>query len=99
MFSKLKTIHEITGLISSLLILIMCITGFLLNNKSIIGYSTDTELNIQKFIFALHTGTIGNISIVWLINIGALCMIICTITGIIMWVNIRYVKSKNTLKQ
>jgi hypothetical protein len=88
MYKILKVIHHIAGLIGSLLVLLMAITGILLNHRSLIGYSSNTAFELQKFIFALHSGSVGNTSIVWLTDLGAICMIVLSISGVWMWVNL-----------
>lgn len=93
MYRIFRLIHRITGIIGSILVLIMAITGILLNHKSLIGYSSDTEMMLQKFIFALHSGSIGGVSILWLTDFASLCMIILSITGICIWFKSRSLKS------
>ncbi|OIK05972.1 hypothetical protein BIV60_27495 [Bacillus sp. MUM 116] len=88
MYKTLKVIHHIAGLIGSLLVLLMAITGILLNHRSLIGYSSNTAFELQKFIFALHSGSVGNTSIVWLTDIGAICMIVLSISGVWMWTDL-----------
>ncbi|MGG2092617.1 hypothetical protein AB1283_07845 [Bacillus sp. S13(2024)] len=85
MLRILRVIHRIAGIIGALLVLIMAITGILLNHRSLIGYNSDTAMKMQMFLFSLHSGTLGNISIKWLTDLGAICMIILSITGIWMW--------------
>lgn len=85
MFRVLKILHQIAGLLGSLLVLMMAITGLLLNHRSLIGYSTETAMKLQKLLFALHSGTIENISMVWLTDVGALCMIVLSMTGVWIW--------------
>jgi hypothetical protein len=88
MYKILKMIHHTAGLVGSLLVLLMAITGILLNHRSLIGYSSNTAFELQKFIFALHSGNVGNTSIVWLTDLGAICMIVLSISGVWMWVNL-----------
>lgn len=88
MFKTLKVIHYTAGLIGSLLVLIMAMTGILLNHRSLIGYSSNNAMKLQELIFALHSGNVGNTSIIWLTDLGAICMIVLSITGIWMWVNL-----------
>jgi hypothetical protein len=88
MYKILKVIHHTAGLIGSLLVLLMAITGILLNHRSLIGYFSNTAMNLQEFIFALHSGNVGNISLVWLTDLGAFCMIVLSISGVWMWVNV-----------
>lgn len=88
MYKILKMIHYTAGLVGSLLVLLMALTGILLNHRSLIGYSSNTSMKLQEFIFALHSGTVGNTSIVWLTDLGAICMIALSITGVWMWVNV-----------
>lgn len=85
MYKIIRQIHRIAGVVGSILVLIMAITGLLLNHKSFIGYNSEMEMKLQKFIFALHSGSIGNISIIWLTDLCAICMIILSITGIWIW--------------
>jgi hypothetical protein len=85
MLKLLRLIHRTAGLIGALFILFMAITGILLNHRSFIGYSSNTERKLQEFIFALHSGNIGDLSIVWLTDLGAICMIVLSLTGIWMW--------------
>lgn len=88
MFKILKLIHHTAGLIGALLVLLMSITGILLNHRSLIGYSSDQQMKWQKFIFAIHSGNIGNTSIIWLTDLGAICMMILSFTGVGMWLNL-----------
>ncbi|MGG2094415.1 hypothetical protein AB1283_17755 [Bacillus sp. S13(2024)] len=85
MLRILRVIHRIAGIIGSLLVLIMAITGILLNHRSLIGYNSDTAMKMQMFLFSLHSGALGNISIIWLTDLGAICMVTLSITGIWMW--------------
>ncbi|MED0674804.1 hypothetical protein ABEV55_09295 [Aneurinibacillus thermoaerophilus] len=85
MYRITRLIHRIAGIIGAILMLIMAITGLLLNHRSFIGYSSEMEMKLQKFIFGLHSGTIGKMSIVWLTDVGAICMIVLSMTGIWMW--------------
>jgi hypothetical protein len=94
MYKILKIIHHTAGLVGSLLVLLMAITGILLNHRSLIGYSSNTAFELQKFIFALHSGSIGNTSIVWLTDLGAICMIVLSISGVWMWVNLLFKKRR-----
>jgi hypothetical protein len=88
MYKTLKVIHLTAGLIGSLLVLLMAITGILLNHRSLIGYSTNGAMKLQEFIFALHSGNVANTSIIWLTDLGAICMMVLSITGIWMWFNL-----------
>jgi len=81
----LRFIHGITGVIGSVIVLIMAVTGILLNHRSWVGYSSDTSMKMQKFLFQIHTGTVGNLSLKWLTDFGAVCMIVLSITGIMIW--------------
>ncbi|WP_047155291.1 PepSY domain-containing protein [Aneurinibacillus tyrosinisolvens] len=81
----LRLIHRITGLIGSLLVILMAVTGLLLNHRSLIGYNVETKMKLQQFIFNLHTGTVGSVSILWLTDLGAICMLVLSMTGIWMW--------------
>ncbi|NHM34106.1 PepSY domain-containing protein [Neobacillus terrae] len=81
----IRKIHRITGIIGSFLVLVMAITGLLLNHRTLIGYDSDKEMMIQKFIFALHSGRIGHYSILWLTDLASLCMVVLSITGICIW--------------
>jgi hypothetical protein len=94
MYRIIRVIHRITGIIGAILVLIMAITGLLLNHRSFIGYSSDMEMKLQKFIFGLHSGMIGNTSIVWLTDVGAICMISLSISGIWMWLNLMLIKRR-----
>jgi hypothetical protein len=94
MYKILKVIHHTAGLIGSILVLLMAITGILLNHRSLIGYSSNTAMKLQEFIFALHSGNIGSISIVWLTDLGAICMIVLSISGIWMWLNLMLRKKR-----
>jgi hypothetical protein len=85
MHRTIRLIHRITGIVGSILVLIMAITGILLNHRSWIGYSSVTEMKLQKFIFALHSGRIGQISVLWLTDLASICMIVLSITGIYIW--------------
>ncbi|MCQ6282794.1 PepSY domain-containing protein [Bacillus sp. EB600] len=88
MYKILKMIHHTAGLVGSLIVLLMAITGILLNHRSLIGYSSNTAMKLQEFIFALHSGNAGNTSFVWLTDLGAICMIMLSISGVWMWVNL-----------
>lgn len=85
MLQFLRIIHKTAGIVGAILIIFIAITGLLLNHRSVIGFDSDKKMELQKLIFALHSGVIGNISIVWLTDLGAICMIILSITGIWMW--------------
>lgn len=85
MLKILRMIHFTAGLVGAVIILIMSITGLLLNHRSLIGYSSDTSIGLQKLVFAVHSSRIGNVSVVWLTDLGAVCMIVLTITGLWMW--------------
>jgi hypothetical protein len=65
----------------------MAITGLLLNHRSWIGYGSNNALEMQKWIFGIHSGVLGNTSIEWLTDFGALCMIVFSLTGIWLWFN------------
>ncbi len=93
MFRILRIIHMTTGVIGALIILVMSITGLLLNHQSLIGFSTVKQLKLQKFIFGLHTGAIGNVSFVWVTDLGAICMIVLSITGLWLWICIEIRKT------
>lgn len=97
MYKILKIIHHTAGLIGSILVLFMAITGLLLNHRSFIGYSSNSAMKLQEFIFALHSGSVGSTSFVWLTDLGAICMIALSISGVWMWVNllIRKKRRKN----
>lgn len=88
MYKILKVIHHTAGLVGSLLVLLMAITGILLNHRSLIGYSSNSAMELQKFIFALHSGNVNNSSFVWLTDLGAICMIVLSISGVWMWFNL-----------
>ncbi|GGL41530.1 hypothetical protein GCM10007968_01740 [Sporolactobacillus putidus] len=100
MYKVLRMIHLTAGLVGSLLVLLLSITGILLNHRSLIGYSSNTAMRLQELIFALHSGNVGNTSFVWLTDLGAICMIVLSISGIWMWVNIvlRIKKRRGKLK-
>lgn len=85
MLKMIKTLHLTAGLVGSILVLLMAITGIILNHRTLIGY---TNLKLQQFIFGLHSGNVGNTSIVWLTDLGAICMILLSVSGIWMWINI-----------
>ncbi len=76
----------------------MSITGLLLNHQSWIGYSSAERLKLQKLIFGLHSGSIGNTSFVWLTDLGAICMMVLSITGLWAWVSIS-IRKKYVLKR
>lgn len=99
MYKTLRQLHRITGIIGSILVLIMAITGLLLNHRSLIGYHPEMEMKLQKFIFALHSGSAGSISIVWLTDLGAICMIVLSITGIWMWFKSNYYSKTTVVKR
>lgn len=82
----LKVIHQTAGLIGAILVLVMAITGILLNHRSLIGYSSEQTINMQNFIFALHSGAIGSVTFVWITDLGAFCMVVLSITGVWMWI-------------
>jgi hypothetical protein len=71
-------------MIGAFLVLLMAITGLLLNHRSWIGYGSETELKLQKFVFGIHSGMLGNMSILWLTDLGAICMIVLSLTGLWM---------------
>lgn len=88
MLKLLRVIHRTAGLVGAIFILFMAITGILLNHRSLIGYSSKTDMKLQELIFALHSGNIGDFSIVWLTDLGAICMIVLSLTGIWMWLDL-----------
>ena len=94
MFKILRMIHLTAGVIGSLLVLLMAITGLLLNHRSLIGYSSDSTMKLQEFIFALHSGNVGTTSIIWITDLGAICMIVLSITGIWMWGNLIFSRKR-----
>ncbi|WP_397539196.1 hypothetical protein [Rummeliibacillus pycnus] len=98
MYKILKIIHHTAGLTGSILVLLMAITGILLNHRSLIGYSSNREMKLQEFIFALHSGHVGNTSIIFLTDLGAICMIVLSISGVWMWVNLIIKKRKKKKK-
>lgn len=98
MYRIVRIIHRTAGLIGSLIILFMSITGILLNHHSLIGYSSKTERKLQELIFALHSGNIGNTSIVWLTDLGAICMIVLSFSGIWMWLGL-FIKKRRRKKK
>ncbi|MCO7175490.1 PepSY domain-containing protein [Sporolactobacillus kofuensis] len=87
MFKYLRMIHYTAGLVGSIIVLLMAVTGILLNHRTLIGYSSKTSMRMQELIFALHSGNIGNTSIVWVTDLGAICMIVLSISGIWMWIS------------
>jgi hypothetical protein len=89
MFRFIRIIHRFTGIIGSIIVLVMAITGLLLNHRSLIGYNSPLEFKLQQFIFSLHSGSINNVSFVWITDLGAICMIVFSVTGISMWVNVQ----------
>jgi hypothetical protein len=86
MYKIIKMIHLCAGVIGSILIFIMAVTGILLNHRSLIGYSSDVEIQLQDFLYGLHTGIVDDVSFIWLTDLGAICMIILSITGIWLWI-------------
>ena len=96
MLKIIRAIHRVMGLIGSIIIFTMAITGLLLNNRTLIGHKTETAIKLQKFIFAIHTGLVGSASFIWLTDLGAICMITLSITGISMWIIIRIKKTRNS---
>jgi hypothetical protein len=90
----LRTVHMTMGLIGALLIMLMSVTGLLLNHKSLIGYSTSTEFKLQELIFSVHSGSLGNTKIVWLTDLAAICMLTLSITGIWIWIDTMWRKFK-----
>jgi hypothetical protein len=97
MYRVLKMIHVCTGVIGAILIVIMAVTGILLNHRSFIGYSSNIEIQLQEFLFGLHTGIVGHVSFIWLTDLGAICMIILSVTGIWLW--IKQLLSKKAAKK
>jgi hypothetical protein len=85
MYLFIKTIHKIFGIIGSLFVLFMAISGLFLNHRSFVGYGSSDAVEMQKLIFGIHSGVIGNVSIVWLTDLGAFCMIVFSLTGIWLW--------------
>lgn len=98
MYKIIRIVHRTVGLIGALIILFMSITGILLNHHSLIGYSSQTARKLQEVIFALHSGNIGNISIVWITDLGAICMIVLSFSGIWMWVEL-FLKKRRRKKK
>ncbi|NRD78069.1 hypothetical protein HPT25_11795 [Bacillus sp. BRMEA1] len=98
MYKILKVIHLTAGLIGSVLVLLMAVTGIMLNHRSLIGYSSNQAMKLQEFIFAIHSGHIGNISIIWLTDLGAICMIVLSFTGVWMGLNL-IIKKKRRMKR
>lgn len=94
MYKILKMIHYTAGLIGSILVLLMAITGILLNHRSLIGYDSNEAMKLQEFIFALHSGNVGSTSIVWLTDLGAICMMVLSISGVWMWLNLFFKKRR-----
>jgi len=90
----IRIIHRVLGIIGAVIVLLMAITGLLLNHRSLIGYNSNAEMKLQNFIFGLHSGTVGNVSILWVTDFGAICMIVLSISGIWMWMNTRMIKHK-----
>lgn len=98
MLRILRIIHQTAGVLGAFIILVMAITGLLLNHRSLIGYSSSTKFELQKIIFSLHSGSIGDASFVWLIDLGAICMIVLSFTGLWLWINLT-VKKKFVIKR
>lgn len=95
----LRLIHSIAGIIGSVIVLVIAITGIFLNHRSWIGYSSETSLKLQKFLFGLHSGIVGSVSIKWVTDLGAICMIVLSLTGILIWFksNFKLIKRRNDL--
>lgn len=85
MLKWFRILHRTAGIIGAVLILFIAVTGLLLNHRSIIGFNSERKMELQKIIFALHSGTAGGTSIIWLTDMGAVCMIILSVTGVWMW--------------
>ncbi|MNV47406.1 PepSY-associated TM helix [compost metagenome] len=85
MLKILRLIHKMAGLAGALLIVFMAVTGLLLNHREWIGYNTGREMELQKLIFALHSGAVGGGAFRWLTDIAAICMIVLSVTGTWMW--------------
>ncbi|HJV47258.1 MAG TPA: hypothetical protein VJ824_16190 [Bacillota bacterium] len=92
----LRVIHRITGMIGSIIVLVLAITGILLNHRSWIGYNSEISMKLQKFLFGLHSGTVNGVSIKWATDLGAICMIILSITGIFIWFRRQHFKIKRS---
>lgn len=99
LLKTIRTIHQMAGVIGAILILIMGITGILLNHKSWIGYHSKTAFQMQKWIFGLHSGALGHTSFVWLTDLGALCMITLSMTGLWLWINVTLRKTLTIRKK
>jgi hypothetical protein len=99
MYKILRTIHLSAGLMGSLIVFLMAVTGILLNHRSLIGYTSDTAFKIQEFVFALHSGNVRNINLVWLTDLGAICMMVLSISGVWMWMKLigKKRRSKNNV--
>lgn len=98
MYKILKKIHLTAGLIGSIIVLLLSITGILLNHRSLIGYSSNQAMKLQEFIFALHSGNVGGTSIVWITDLGAICMMVLSVSGIWMWLNLMIRKRRRNKK-
>lgn len=90
----LRILHRTLGLFGSLIILPMSCTGLLLNHKSLIGYSSNTQMKLQELIFAFHTGSIGGQNLTLVTDFSAICMIVLSISGIWMWTDMFIKKFK-----
>ncbi|MED1203615.1 hypothetical protein [Heyndrickxia acidicola] len=99
MFRSIRIIHRVTGIIGSIIVLVMAITGLLLNHRSLIGYNSTFAFQLQQFIFSLHSGAVDNVSFIWVTDLGAICMIVFSITGITMWFNIQRRNKKRNKKE
>ncbi len=99
MLRVLRMIHMTAGVIGSMIILVMAVTGLLLNHQLFIGFSSSEQLRLQKFIFALHSGAIGNVSFVWVTDLGAICMIVLSITGLWLWFTITIRKTHRIIRR
>jgi hypothetical protein len=92
MYRTIKRVHRLAGIIGIIPIFMMAITGILLNHPSLIGYNSETTMKLQKFVYAIHSGTLGGISIVWITDLSAICMLILSVTG--LWMVIKTTKIK-----
>lgn len=48
MYRITRLIHRIAGIIGAILMLIMAITGLLLNHRSFIGYSSEVDTRLKR---------------------------------------------------
>lgn len=96
---RTRQIHLWIGLVCSVFILVQAVTGLLLMEPWLIGGGKEGVPGQRGqmggegggnvgFIKNLHAGKIGNTDIGWLIDLGAIGLIILTVTGITMSIKI-----------